>query len=260
MVDALLNAPGGLLAVASVATGGLCGLGLVALVRRFVTAEPGEGHNEVLGMLLGAAGIFCAIVVALGLFVAWDHLTSATQAEQADGAALIVLYQDGQALPQPARAQVEGAIRGYTTSVIQDQFPRLAAGEPSDGTADQLARLNAVVRQNLGGTTATDQVGNVAQAEYQLDRAADEGMAPLLWALLLGGFLLLLLMASLLSMEKVRHHAIGTVLLGATLGAFVFLILAADHPFAGPLRVTPTDLVQDLHAYAVMDGRASSSG
>jgi peptidoglycan/LPS O-acetylase OafA/YrhL len=130
---------------------------------------------------------------------------------------------------------------------------RLAAGESSDATARHLARLNAVVRQYLGGTSAPDQVGNVARAQYQLDRAADEGMAPLLWALLLGGCVLLLLMAALLSMEKARHHAIGSVLLGGALGAAVFLILAADHPFSGPLRVMPGDLVQDLHAYAIMD-------
>src|SRR5215472_9171680 len=102
MVDALLNAPGLLLALVAVGAGGLCGLGLVALVRRFVTAKPGEGHNEVLGMLLGAAGIFCAIVVALAVFVVWDHLTSARQAEEDEGTALIALYQDAQALPPPA--------------------------------------------------------------------------------------------------------------------------------------------------------------
>ena len=258
-MNGLLNAPVWLLAAVSIGIWCLLGLGMVAVVRRFVAAKPGEGHNEVLGMLLGAAGIFCAIVVALAVFVVWDHLTSARQAEVDEGAALIALYQDAQALPPPARAQVEGAIRAYTTSVIDDQFPELAAGESSDATARHLARLNAVVLQYLRNTSAPDQVGNVARAQYQLDRAAEEGMAPLLWALLLGGCVLLLVMGALLSMEKAHHHAIGAVLLGGTLGASVFLILAADHPFDGPLRVMPNDLVQDQHAYSIMDGGSSAS-
>jgi len=258
-VQVLLNGPAWLLAAASIAIWCLGSLGLVAVVRRFVAAKPGEGHNEVLGMLLGAAGIFCAIVVARAVFVVWDHLTSARQAERDEGNALIALYQDAQALPPPARAQVEGAIRNYTTSVIEDQFPQLAAGESSDATARQLAHLNAVVRQDLGTSSAGDQVGNVARSEFELDRAAEEGMAPLLWALLLGGCALLLAMAALLTMEKAHHHAIGAVLLGGTLGASVFLILAADHPFNGPLQVAPTDLVQDLHAYSIMDGPTSPS-
>lgn len=111
-----------------------------------------------------------------------------------------------------------------------------------------------MVLQYLRGTSAPDQVGNVARSQHQLDRAAEEGMAPLLWAILLGGCLLLLVMAALLSMENARHHAIGSVLLAGALGASVFLILAADHPFNGPLRVMPSDLVQDLHAYTIMDG------
>lgn len=255
----LLNGPAWLLALASIATWCLGSLCLVAVVRRFVAATPGEGHNEVLGMLLGAAGIFCAIVVALAVFVVWDHLTSTRQAEQDEGTALIALYQDAQALPAPARVQVEVAIRDYTTSAIEDQFPRLAVGDSSDATARQLAHLNAVVRRYLGTSSAGDQVANVARSELELDRAAETGMAPLLWALLLGACALLLVMAALLTMEKARHHAIGAVLLGGTLGASVFLILAADHPFNGPLQVAPSDLVQDLHAYAIMDGGTSGS-
>jgi hypothetical protein len=42
-------------------------------------------------------------------------------------------------------------------------------------------------------------VTNVARSEYDLDRAAETGMAPLLWALLLGGCVLLLTMAALLT-------------------------------------------------------------
>jgi hypothetical protein len=258
-MQVLLNGPAWLLAAASIAIWCLGSLGLVAVVRRFVAAKPGEGHNEVLGMLLGAAGIFCAIVVALAVFVVWDHLTSARQAEEDEGTALIALYQDAQALPPPARAQVEAAIRDYTTSAIDDQFPQLAMGESSDATARRLAHLNAVVRRYLGTSSAGDQVANVARSEFELDRAAQAGMAPLLWALLLGGCVLLLMMAALLTMEKAHHHAIGAVLLGGTLGAAVFLILAADHPFNGPLQVTPSDLVQDLHAYVIMDGGASGT-
>jgi hypothetical protein len=257
--SSLLNGPAWLLATASIGLWCLFGLGMVAIVRRFVAAKPGEGHNEVLGMLLGAAGIFCAIVVALAVFVVWDHLTSARQAEIDDGAALIALYQDAQVLPPPARAQVEAAVRDYTASVIDDQFPRLADGESSDATAVRLARLNAVVLQYLRGTSAPDRVGDVARSQHQLDRAAEEGMAPLLWALLLGGCLLLLVMAALLSMEKARHHAIGSALLAGALGASLFLILAADHPFNGPLRVMPSDLVHDLHAYAIMDSASGAT-
>jgi hypothetical protein len=82
-------------------------------------------------------------------------------------------------------------------------------------------------------------------------------MPALLWALLIGACLLLLLMAAPLFMENARYHTLGFLLLGSTLGAAVFLILMADHPFIGPLQVSPTDLVANLHTYSVIDSAHS---
>jgi Protein of unknown function (DUF4239) len=250
----LTTVPAWLLAVATIVLSCLCSVGIVALVRRYTgRAQRGEHHNEVLGMLLSAVGIFSAIVVALAVFVVWDHLTTARQAEVDEGASLIALYQDAAALPEPARTQVETSIRDYTTSMIQDDFPSLSRGESSDATDRSLTRMSRAVHDRLGSTSAPDLVTSIARSQYQLSLAAAEGMPPMLWALLIGACLLLLLMAAPLFMESARYHAIGSVLLGCALGASLFLILVADHPFAGPLQVEPSDLSSNLHMYSVMD-------
>ena len=257
MNDLLLSAPAWLVAALSIGVSGAISVGMVTLVRRLATAERGEHHNEVLGMLLSAGGIFSAIVVALAVFVVWDHYTSARQAEEDEGAALIVLYHDAETLPAPARLQVETSIRDYTTSLIRDEFPLLARGEPSDRTERSLSQMNDAVHQRLGDTSAPDQVSAVARAQYRLELAADASMPALLWVLLIGGSAMLLLMAAPLFMESARYHAMGAVLLGCTLGAALYLILAADHPYSGPLQVQPTDLLRNLHTYAVIDGEGT---
>jgi hypothetical protein len=96
-------------------------------------------------------------------------------------------------------------------------------------------------------------MNDLVQARYRLVLAGDTSMPPLLWALLLGSLLVMLLMAAPLFMEHARHHAIGTIMLGCTLGAALFLIFAADHPFSGPLQIGPIDLEQDVHMFAVID-------
>lgn len=255
----LATVPAWLLAALTIVASCLFSVGTVAIVRRFTAnTTRGEHHNEVLGMLLSAVGIFSAIVVALAVFVVWDHLTTARQAEVDEGASLIGLYEDAAALPPPARAQVEAAIRDYTTSMIQDEFPSLARGESSDATLRSLARMNQAVHNSLGSTSAPDLVTSAAQAQYRLDLASEETMPPLLWGLLIGACLLLLLMAAPLFMESARYHAIGSLLLGCALGASLFLILVADHPFAGPLQVQPDDLARNLHTYSVMDASAAT--
>jgi hypothetical protein len=253
--DLLLTTPAWLLAVLSIGLSCLCSVGLLALLRRLI-AHPGEHHNEVLGMLLSIGGLFCAIVVALVVFVVWDHLTAARQAEVDEGATLIVLYRDADALPGPARAEVEASIRSYTESMIGDEFPLLARGRSSDRTELSLSRMSAAVHRYLGATSAADAVGSVARSQYGLVLAGRDTMPPLLWALLLGTCVLLFLMAAALFMENVRYQSIGSVLMGCAVGAALYLVLMADHPFIGPLQVRPVDLEENLHTYAVIDAGA----
>ena len=254
MTQTLLAVPAWLLAAVFIGLSCLISVGVVSLVRRVLKIKPAEHHNEVLGLLMSVGGIFCAIVVALAVFVVWDHLTTARQAEIDEGAALIALYHDAETLPEPGRSAVEGSIRDYTTSVIDDEFPSLTRGEASDATQRSLSRMNATIHQYLATTSAPDQVSSAARAQYQLELSGEESMPALLWALLVGACLLLLLMAAPLFMESARYHNLGFILLGSTLGAALFLILMADHPFVGPLQVRPTDLLANLHTYGVIDG------
>src|SRR5262249_13202443 len=152
-----LALPAWLLAAVVIGLSCLISVGIVSLVRRVVKIEPAEHHNEVLGTLLSMVGIFCAIVVALAVFVVWDHLTTACQAEIDEGAALIALYHDAEPLPEPGRSAVKGSVRDYTTSMIHDEFPSLARGEASDATQRSLSRMNATVHRYLATTSAPDQ-------------------------------------------------------------------------------------------------------
>jgi hypothetical protein len=256
----LLVVPSWLLGGVLVVACGLASLGVTTVFRRMVVDRPGEHHNEVLGMFLSAGAVFCAVVVALAVFIVWDHQTNARQAETDEGSALIALYQDSEPLPEPDRTELQSSIRAFTASEINQEFPSLAHERSSVATERSLDRMDSAVHEDLGDTDsdATDQMTDIVQAEYQLDLASESTMPPLIWVLLLSSCVLMLLMAATLSMEHAHHHAIGTVLLGCTLGAALFLIIAADHPFAGPLGIHPTDLAQDLHMYAVMAGGGRS--
>src|SRR6266496_1404830 len=101
-------------------------------------ARPDDRYIEVLRTLLSVGGVFCGVVVALSVFVVWDHRSSARQAEIDQGAALITLYHDGETLPEPARGEVAASIRDYTASMIRDEFPALARGGSSDTTERSL--------------------------------------------------------------------------------------------------------------------------
>jgi len=249
----LLSAPGWLLALFSILLLCLPAAGLGIAARRLVPSRPADRYNDVLRTLLSVGGIFCGVVVALSVFVVWDHHASARQAEVDQGAALITLYHDGETLPEPARGEVATSIRDYTASMISDEFPALAQGGSSDTTERSLSRMNATVHEHLASTSAPDRVSDVARSQYLLVLASRTSLPPLLWTLLLGACVLLLLVVAPGLMDDRRHRVLSALVLGSIFGAATFLILAADHPFTGPLQVRRTDLSQNLHTYGVMD-------
>jgi hypothetical protein len=253
-VNQLLGAPGWLLAILSIGLWCLLAAGLGLAARWLLPSRLDDRFSDMQRVLLSVGGLFCGVVVALSVFVVWDHHSGVRQAEVDQGAALVTLYQTGQTLPEPARTEVAASIRDYTMSMIRDEFPALAGGGSSDDTERSLGRLNATIHEFLASTSAPERVSDVARSQYLLVLAGGGGLPSLLWALLLGACVLLVLVVSPTFMENRRLHVLSSVVLGCIFGAAIFLILAADHPFSGPLQVRPTDLVQNLHTYAVMDG------
>ena len=159
-MNQLLQAPAWLLAILSIVLWCLLAGGLGVAGRRFLPAKADDRYSDVQRMLLSVGGIFCGVVVALSVFVVWDHHSGARQAEIDQGAALVALYQDGETLPQPARAQVAAAIRGYTTSMIREEFPALAGGGSSDDTERSQSPEHTAERATLSHVLVlTRQVG-----------------------------------------------------------------------------------------------------
>jgi hypothetical protein len=258
-VNQLLGALGLLLAMLSISLWCLLAAGLGIAARRLMPPGPDDRYGDVQRMLLSVGGIFCGVVVALSVFIVWDHHSGVRQAEVDQGAALITLYHDGETLQEPGRGEVAAAIRDYTTSMIRDEFPALASGGSSDATERSLTTMNRVVHERLANTSAPDRVSDVARSQYLLVLAAGGSLPALLWALLLGACVLLLLVVAPAFAGNRRHHALSSFVLGCVFGAAVFLILAADHPFTGPLQVGPTDLARNLHTYEVIDGGLAQS-
>lgn len=62
-----------------------------------------------------------------------------------------------------------------------------------------------------------------------------------LTARLLAGGVLVLVFATILDVENRRLHLLANGLLSTFIGLIIYIILILDHPFAGSLRMEPTD-------------------
>ncbi|MFD0372461.1 DUF4239 domain-containing protein [Streptomyces sp. NPDC059071] len=236
--------------LAAVTVGGtvlLAVAGSVVMRRRYPSLSGGE-HNDMVGVTLGMFGAIYGIILAFVIVTLWTQLenTQTIVAAEATDAALIA--RDAAAFPPPVRAGVDAALSDYVHSVVEDQWPRMRAGEPSHGaTANKLQSVYDVLqayepktaREEVFYEEAVGHLDDVASQRRARLTMAEQQLPPLLQVLAFGGALVLIPLTFLYGMRKLRIQLLFVASVAALIGFSLLLVVVLDRPFAGELSVTP---------------------
>ncbi|MFD5328220.1 DUF4239 domain-containing protein [Streptomyces sp. NPDC127092] len=221
--------------------------GSVVMRRRYPSLSGGE-HNDMVGVTLGMFGAIYGIILAFVIVTLWTQLenTQTIVAAEATDAALIA--RDAAAFPPPVRAGVDAALSDYVHSVVEDQWPRMRAGEPSYGaTANKLQSVYDVLqayepktaREEVFYEEAVGHLDDVASQRRARLTMAEQQLPPLLQVLAFGGALVLIPLTFLYGMRKLRIQLLFVASVAALIGFSLLLVVVLDRPFAGELSVTP---------------------
>ncbi|MFJ3877879.1 hypothetical protein ACIPW5_10510 [Streptomyces sp. NPDC090077] len=236
--------------LAVVAVGGtvvLAVTGSVLLRRRHPSLARGE-HNDMVGVTLGMFGAIYGIILAFVIVTLWTQLeeTQSIVASEATSAALIT--RDAEAFPQPVRARLDTAMSGYVHAVVEDQWPRMRAGNPSYGATETHLQDAFRALQTYEPGTQAEQVFYERASEH-LDDVASQRRAritmarrelpALLQALAFGGALVLIPLTFLYGLRKLRVQILFVASVAGLVGFSLLLVFVLDRPFAGDLSVTP---------------------
>jgi hypothetical protein len=249
--------------VAAILVGGFAGLSVLAthLLRQVTRRRRSEGHNEVLGFLFSAVAVLYAVLVAFIVFAVWEQFSNAEDVVNREAATLASLYFDAGLFPSPASGESRAYIRAYTESVMDEEFPAMRTGRASDDTRARLNDIYSVYgalkpQDQWHALTASDsfrRLNDVATLRRQRLQASNNALPDVFWLVLFGGALLTLAMSTPLFMDHTPLHLVGAGLLGATLGAALFLILVLDRPFTGDVAIHPDAFEQTLQSYRAID-------
>jgi hypothetical protein len=228
-------------------------LGLL-LVRRRVSVEFLETHHEVGGLFMVTYGTLYAVLLAFAVFVVWTDFKEAESNLELEANELADLYRMSQAFPDPFSTQIQNALLGYLTSVLNDEFPAMAEGRESPRTFDALQNIWNVYRTG-GPTDSKSQVFYEKSIERlnemgnnrRLRILKSHGTVPtILWCLLNSGAILLVGFTYFFGLKNLRSQALMTAALAGFLAFSLYLIYALNLPFAGLARVSPEPLQQEL--------------
>jgi hypothetical protein len=243
----LLELPGtvvGLLIIVVTVT--LSVLGLLAF-RRFVPQERLKRASTMLEQVFSLAGVMYAVLVAFVMVVVWQQFDDAEKAARSEATAVSDLLRDSDALPPASRPVVQKSLIDYLNDVVDDEFPRMGRGESVEL---QSAQLTEVWRTYISVQPVTHtEIAFYREAISRLDdlgssrkvrtAANQEDIPGELWALLLGGGVLMLVFTYMFDTPNLAVHASGVALSSALMGFVLYLVFALEHPFVGSISVDP---------------------
>jgi hypothetical protein len=206
-----------------------------------------RSHNDIVGFYLAAITVLYGVSLGLLAFGAWTTYTD-TQAKVAiEAGALSSLYRSVRGLPDPGRSLLQNDLRYYTRQVIDVGWPEQRRGvlpTENSGTLDKFQKdfesVEPVTEEEkvLVADISREFDTLEESRSIRLDGVTAE-LPPPLWALILLGALICIVVTWFFHMESLTMHIWMTVFTAFLLGLMVFMVASLDNPYRGKISVSP---------------------
>src|SRR5215208_6029473 len=237
----------GLLIVA-VAT--VIAVGGLVLVQSLVPTERRKQHNDV-------AGFIYAVLLGLMLIAVWEQWNAAQDVASDEANQLAGIFWFAHALPQPEGRHIQELSRSYAQVVVEEEWPLMEQGRSSPKAWDTLDELRATIlgldpptgAQQVRYNQVLEQLHALGDARRERLLAANEGLATILWVVLIGGAVVTIAFTYLFGLDNTVVHTLMVAALAMILSLSLFTVAALDYPFKGDVRIHPAAFEQVLERF-----------
>jgi Ca2+/H+ antiporter len=220
----------------------------VLVVRRFVRSEDLRDNNDFTGFTFAFVGLLYGVFLAFTVVVVWQHFQDADSNATNEAAHLHEFWRDAAGLP--GGEQIRQQVRTYTASVVNHEWPTMAAGRMNDPRTDaiylELWRRMYAVRIEPGDhvRAALYSEGlhqlNEAGTQRRLRLLAGKAYIPsVMWVLLIAGGIGMIAFTYLIAAKHQIVQLLSTVFLAGMLTYSVLIVVAVEQPFSGDVSVSP---------------------
>jgi hypothetical protein len=224
-------------------------IGSQVLVRRSVGVDQLALNNEVAGFIFAIIGVVYAVLLAFVVIAVWEKFSEGqtSVAKESAAAAALFYYSEG---TEPEAAKLRENLIHYLKLVIDSDWPAMATDTEDAKTTDALGSLyRAAMALNR---TATRSIPDMSEVFTQIDNLTlarrvrlhlSTGLVPeIIWITLFAGAGLTVCFALFFGSPNTFAHLAMTAILSIVLASGLVVIIALDHPFSGPVHISPEAL------------------
>jgi hypothetical protein len=237
---------------------------VVALQQRI--APPSERNNEIGTTLFELITVLYAIVLAFVLITAWENRNDAGQVTYREAGGLVDVYWTAAVLPDEERDAVRAAVREYTESVIEDEWPAMSVREDvgAEGLLliDRMRAPIAAVQEDeealqMRLDDARDQIRGVAEFRTERLFQAQRGLSGAMWTVLIPGALLVFGVMLTLGTPTRRYQFVLVGLISGMVALMLFATYQLEYPFSRGGAVEPVAYETALERYDAINAHYS---
>ncbi len=218
-------------------------------IRRTVGVDRLSLNNEVAGFIFAIIGVVYAVLLAFVVIAVWEKFSEGqtSVAKESAAAAALLYYSEG---PEPEAAKLREGLVHYLHRVIEGDWPAMGRKSEDSQTTDALMALYraAMALNRTGARSIPDmsevftQVDNLTLAR-RMRLHLSTGLVPeIIWITLFAGGGFTVCFALFFGSPNALAHLTMTAMLSIVLASGLVVIIALDHPFSGPVRITPEAL------------------
>lgn len=225
---------------------------IIRLVDRVRGPQPPKDDDDRTGVKIGAAFGVYGIILGFAVVAAQQSYADAEYALRGEMGAVMSVIHVAQSLPTAQGQPILDNLDHYLNSEISE-WSHLSQDDFESPSLQSLRELYANV-QDL----SVDARAAVPQAQLLTSLAAvdtgranrmlvnSDGTTVFMWILLIGGAMLVISMASLLSFESTRLRTLLIVGMAVLIGVALFAFWSLSSPFSGPIPIDNAPLQQVL--------------
>jgi hypothetical protein len=244
----------GLLIVAVATLVAVAGL---VLVQSLYSTERRKQHNDVAGFIYAVLGVSYAVLLGLMLIAVWEQWNAAQDVASDEANELAGIFYFAHALPQPEGRHIQQLARSYAQVVVEEEWPLMEQGSSSPKAWATLDELRGTIlgldpptgAQQVRYNQVLEQLHSLGDARRERLLAASEGLATILWVVLIGGALITVAFTYLFGLEDTVVHTLMVAALAMILSLSLFTVAALDYPFKGDVRIHPAAFEQVLERF-----------
>ena len=232
----------------SVIVAGLLGtVFAVWIINRFWRANARKLYNDVMGWQFGVLGTTYAVILGFMLSSVWSSYMVASQDVSEEATANLGVFRSAENLPKPYSDQLRNIAILYASTMIQDEWPAMANDGPLTAGDSVIASMWTLSLNMLKDLPAQSEAASSVRAAIRLlqdkrERRREQYRAqlpPIMWAVLIGGAILVIASSCLSGNENLRLHYFHVLSISTLILLMLTAIADIARPFGGGTSLDP---------------------